>query len=117
MVKELPLRIHENNDEKTSYDLSTEKVTTADDHVTEENDNLRKGPSEDETKTATPVAAIIVDNNRALSENNCGTDSDAKPINNIMLCGFQNFQLSQKALQLDAKLDKENAKNEGYVLR
>ena len=102
VLKELPLRFES---EKTSN--ASEKVTVVDDHVPETIDKPRSELHEEKMKTATPREIMTV-NNIAACDNSKGKH-DTKNINNV-LKAFEDFKLRESVLQLDAKLEQENAK-------
>ena len=102
VLKESPLRFES---EKTSND--SEKVTVVDDHVPETIDKLRSELHEEEMKAASP-RRIMTDNNIAACDNSKGK-IDTKNINNVLKT-FEDFKLRENVLQLDAKLEQENAK-------
>ena len=106
VLKELPLRLE--SGEKTCNDFS-EKVTVVDDHAPETTDKPRSELHEEEMKTAVTPGEIMTDNNIAAPCDNSKEKRDTKNINNV-LKAFEDYKLRENVLQLDAKLEQENAK-------
>ena len=91
----------------------SEKVAS-EDHVPKEIDKAWSEVQEKEMKTATR-SEIMTNNNSASSDNSEG-EHDKKNIS-TMIAAFEDIQLRESALKLNAKLEQENAKMRNMYFR